>query len=102
VQLFLIRFGRPVETQSLTWPLRPDDRAHLRARLAHHFDAAQERPARYSKREVDEIRLLSHWLYVHRDDVTQIRWSMTMPIDVLLDDVKRAARGCVCPAAPDG
>jgi excinuclease UvrABC nuclease subunit len=102
VQLFFIRFGRPVETQLLTWPLRPDDRAHLRARLAHHFDATQERPDRYSKREVDEIRLLSHWLYVHRGDVTQVRWSVAMPIGALLDDVKRAARGCARRAAPEG
>lgn len=74
VQLFLVRFGRLVETVVIAVPPTENDMKRLRDRLAHHFDPQQERPVRYQKREVDEVRVLAHWLYVHRDTARPVRW----------------------------
>ena len=91
VQCFIVRFGRPVETLSITRPLSDEAQAWLKAQLARHFDPAQTRPEQYSKRDVDEIRLLSHWLYVHRDEIAHVRWSADESIDALLERVAAAA-----------
>ncbi len=91
VQCFFVRFGRPVESHSATVPFPADDRVHLEARLAHHFDPAQDPPDRYSKRDVDEIRLLAHWLYVHRDEVAQVRWDTSLSPDAMRQHIERVA-----------
>ena len=91
VQCFFVRFGRPVESHSATVPFSADDRVHLEARLAHHFDPAQDPPDRYSKRDVDEIRLLAHWLYVHRDEVAQVRWDTSLSPDAMRQHIERVA-----------
>jgi DNA polymerase-3 subunit epsilon len=92
VQLFVVRFGRPVETVAVRLPPSDEARARLEAKLAHHFDPAQERPKQYSKRDVDEIRLLSHWLYVHRDEIAHVRWSADVSVDAWRERVEAAAR----------
>ena len=75
VQLFCIRFGRHVETATLHRPPMEEEKAHLLARLTHHFDPARERPRAYSKREVDEIRLLAHWMYRRRAEAAHVSWA---------------------------
>ena len=75
VQLFCIRFGRHVETLAVHRPPTNEEKAHLLARLAHHFDPARERPRAYSKREVDEIRLLAHWMYRRRAEAAHVSWT---------------------------
>ncbi|NBC16851.1 MAG: DEDD exonuclease domain-containing protein [Bacteroidetes bacterium] len=92
VQLYLVRFGRHAETITLPMPPTEQQRKHLRARLAHHFDAAHDRPERYFKQEVDEVRILAHWMYVHRDSMESVHWSPGMALDVLLDAVLERAR----------
>ena len=87
VQLFLIRFGRHAETVTLSQPPPPDEVARLRDRLAHHFDAARERPARYFKKEVDEVRLLAHWMYLHRDSTLPVRWTPDCDLDAFLAEI---------------
>lgn len=82
--LFLIRFGRHVETVHLPADADAAAVADLRERLAAQFDAAQPRPERYFKQEIDEVRVLAHWLYVHREEVRQVPWQAGTPTDDLL------------------
>ena len=89
IHLFLVRFGRHVETVTLSQPPKDDEVAHLRGRLVRHFDPAQQRPARYFKQEVDEVRLLAHWLYLHRDSTLPVRWSPDRAVDDFLDEILR-------------
>ena len=102
VQCFLIRFGRPVESHTASVPFSSDDRAHLEARIAHHFDPDQDPPERYSKRDVDEIRLLAHWLYVHRDEVAQVRWGAAGDPEGMRQRIEQVAAHHVETAPVDG
>ncbi len=89
IHLFLVRFGRHAETVILSQPPQDDEVAHLRDRLVLHFDPAQERPARYFKQEVDEVRLLAHWLYLHRDSTLPVRWTPNRDVDDFLEEILR-------------
>ena len=72
VQVLAIRHGRHVGTLALPRVLAAEDNARLAAFLAAHLVAAGP-PARYFKREIDEVRLLAHWLYVHRASARIVR-----------------------------
>ena len=85
-QLFVVRYGRLAETLSLTLPALGADVRHVRERLAAHFDAAEAPPERYLKREVDEVRVLAHWMYVHRQGVRQVPWT-SGDLDAFVADV---------------
>jgi len=89
VQLFCVRFGRHAETVTVSMPPAPGDVARLRACLARCFDPAQERPTRYFKQEVDEVRLLAHWLYLHRDSTWPVRWTPERTLDDFLGEILR-------------
>ena len=86
-QLFVVRYGRLAETLSLALPPSETDVGHLRERLAAHFERAQEPPERYLKREIDEVRVLAHWMYVHRADVRQVAWTSEGDLDAFVADV---------------
>lgn len=100
VDCFLVRFGRLAETLTLSTPPTPADGSRLREALAAHFDPAQERPAHYFKREADEVRLLAHWMYVHRDAVRQVPWNPEAPPGALADAVLAAVASGPVPAEP--
>lgn len=70
--VLLVRFGRFVESVACACPPAADDRARIRERIATHFDGASP-PSDLSKRATDEIRLLSHWTYAHRDELSVVR-----------------------------
>ena len=89
VQVFLVRFGRHAETVMLSLPPEVEEVACLREALALHFDPARGRPTRYYKQEVDEVRLLAHWLYLHRDSTAPIQWTPDRTPDDLLRAVLR-------------
>lgn len=98
-QLFVVRFGRHVETIVLTGEkgLAPSE---LRERLALCFDPGEEPPPEYSKRAVDEIRLLGQWVHQHQDELTQVRYRPGDGPEAFLDRVMAEVTG---PAAvPEG
>jgi DNA polymerase-3 subunit epsilon len=74
--VLLVRFGRFVESVTGLDPAagRSALRDRLEEPLAAHFGAGAERPDELSRRAVDEIRHLSHWMYKHRDDLASVRW----------------------------
>lgn len=90
-QLFLVRFGRLAETATIKVPPMPDEVTALAELLACHFDPAMERPARYFKKEVEEIRLLAHWMHVHRDSTGSVRWEPSREPEHFLDAVLQEA-----------
>ncbi|WP_456425379.1 DEDD exonuclease domain-containing protein [Rhodocaloribacter sp.] len=93
VQLFVIRFGRPAETLTLRPPLDAAAEAALRTSLRAHFDSDRPRPERYLREEVDEVRLLAHWLYVNRENARQIPWREDLPFEDFFSEVIRKVQG---------
>ncbi len=92
VQLLLVRFGRLVAALTVSLPLDAEAEATVRAHLSTHFDPTLARPERYDKREVDEVRILAHWLYVHREDAHRIPWRMDMAARHNVEAVLRRLR----------
>ena len=74
LDVLLVRFGQFEESISCSQPPTPDECAHLKERCRAVFDPDAEPPTGVSKREATEIRLLSHWTYAHRDELTVVRW----------------------------
>ena len=88
--VLLVRFGRFVEAVT---GLSPDATAlpsALRERIRQHFDATADRPATLTKRDVDEIRLLAHWMYRHRDTLQSVRWHAGEATDTFATRVEEA------------
>ncbi len=88
-QIFIVRFGRLVETLTLARNPSDDEIRGLRGSLLSHFDAGGAYPERYLKQEVEEVRLLAHWMYVYRDEAQQILWSPAVPFDAFFERVLR-------------
>jgi len=86
IDVLLVRFGQFEESVVLGAPPTTQQRARLRDRCGDIFDPEVAPPDTYSKREATEVRLLSHWTYAHRDELTGVRWSP----DQSPDDMTRA------------
>jgi DNA polymerase-3 subunit epsilon len=79
VDVLFVRFGQFVASVSCASPPTPEDRARLREHCRTHFDPEAEPPSDFTKRATDEIRLLSHWTYAHRDELSVVRWTPGRP-----------------------
>ena len=94
-RLLVIQYGRLVETIVLTAhsDLAVDQLERtLHDRLHHYFPLSKDRPARYMRTEIEEIRLLAHWLFVHRDEISKIDFAFGMELsDLVCDIVSRLA-----------
>ena len=90
-QVFLVRFGRPAHTLHLGASPTPEEIGALRAAVAQHFDPAAPAPSRYFKAEVEEIRLLAHWMYVYRDKTQHVHWRPDMPPEAFVAAILRSA-----------
>ncbi|MEM1125353.1 MAG: DEDD exonuclease domain-containing protein [Bacteroidota bacterium] len=89
LQAFLVRYGRHVATV----PLPPDGPlvdSPLPGQIRTHFAEDSARPEHYWKPEIDEVRILAHWLYVHRDEVTVVRWRPGQTADDLVAATQQA------------
>jgi DNA polymerase-3 subunit epsilon len=56
-------------------PPTPTQRSRLAERCRTVFAPDAPPPSSFSKRETDELRLLSHWTYAHRDALAVVRWT---------------------------
>jgi DNA polymerase-3 subunit epsilon len=74
-QLFVMRYGRLVARVDAG----PDDAVRVAEALDRHFDPAVPRPRRFERHELDEIRILAHWMRVHADSTLQVRWFGDIP-----------------------
>jgi DNA polymerase-3 subunit epsilon len=85
--VLLVRFGRFVASVALDPPPSSNQRERLRAACREHFTPDAEVPSTFSKRAADEIRLLSHWTYAHRDELSVVRWEPDQEPDALAETV---------------
>ncbi len=74
LQLMAIRYGRPVSSVTLAGDRIEEAAARIEAVVQAHFTGEEERPGSFSKRDVDEIRLLAHWIHTHQGDCVHLRW----------------------------
>jgi DNA polymerase-3 subunit epsilon len=91
-QVFVVRYGRHVETLTLGTHPSPDDAERLRVFLEQHFADEPPRPERYLRREIDEVRVLAHWLYVHRESARHVPFEPGTPVEALAARVEEALR----------
>ncbi len=75
--VLFVRHGKFVGSLQLDTPLSSASEAAIQSSITEMFDLAAERPDTLSKRDQDEIRLLSHWMFVHRADLQSVRWEET-------------------------
>jgi len=73
--VLFVRFGRFEESVSCDVPFPPKQKSVLVERCRSHFDPDRDPPSSFSKRDTDELRLLSHWTHAHRDEITVVRWT---------------------------
>ena len=71
--VLFVRFGRFEESVSCRVPPRAEKKKVLLKDCQVHFDPDREPPSSFSKRDTDELRLLSHWTHAHRDELTVVR-----------------------------
>ena len=82
VDVLLVRFGRFVTSVTeVPRTSSPETAALLRRVIASHFRPAASPPASLSKRAVDEVRLLAHWMYRQRDALQAVRWKAEEDVD---------------------
>ena len=90
--VLLVRFGRFEEAIRCAQPPTPEQRERLRHRCRAIFDPDAEPPETFSKRDATEVRLLSHWTYAHRDELTAVRWTPDRSPDEMAAAIEAAVR----------
>jgi len=77
-QLFLIRYGRLVARINVPSDPSPTVEAELRSALAEHFDPALPPPEHFDRPDVDEIRIIVHWMRLRENATRQVQWATDM------------------------
>lgn len=77
--VMLVRYGKFTTSVQLSLPASPNAPVELVDAVRETFDPEEERPEALTKRDQDEIRLLSHWMYMHRSDLLSVRWDGDAP-----------------------
>jgi len=84
--VLFVRFGRFVDSVCCACPPGADDRANLHTHVETHFDDRSP-PSELSKRATDEIRLLSHGTYAHREELSVVRRGEDQPVAAFADAI---------------
>ncbi len=71
--LFVCR-GRHIETIQVGVPPAQSELAAVENCIARRYGTKDASVESYREKEIDEAYLLSHWLFVHRNEVRQVRW----------------------------
>jgi DNA polymerase-3 subunit epsilon len=74
-RLLVVARGRHAETIHVGTPPADAELTTLEKCIAERFQKSSQPTESYREKEIDEIYLLSHWLFVHRNDVRQVRWA---------------------------
>jgi DNA polymerase-3 subunit epsilon len=88
VRLLVISRGRHAETISLEEESQDVALETLRTAVTRRFGNETNGPDTYREREIDEVYLLAHWLYVHRHEVAHVRWEDREQPDALVRRVR--------------
>ncbi len=94
-QLFVVRFGRLVDTLLVGNPLSDGEAERIERRIRQHFRPGLSRPNRYLKKEIDEVHILANWLYSNRDSARQILFKPDTNLDTFVSDVLHQFRAGV-------
>jgi len=86
--VLLVRFGQFQESVTCRCPPTAEHRAQLQDRCRAVFNPDADPPSTFSKREATEIRLLSHWTYAHRDELSTVRWTPGQSPEALVEAIE--------------
>ena len=86
-RLLFIRYGRLMETQVIAAHPTSFFRASVRESLIKCFEEVEALPIRYFKAEIEEVRLLAHWLFVHREKAVKIDYNPDKALEVFEEAV---------------
>ena len=92
--VLLVRFGQFVESMTLDHPPSDDQLDDLTRRVDEHFDPEEERPSELSRRQVDEIRLLSHWMYSKRKTLEKVPWETNVSTPAFVQAIQDVVQEC--------
>ncbi len=92
VDVLLVRFGHFEESVSYSRSPTDQQRSRLLDRCRAVFDAETEPPTTFSKRTTTEIRLLSHWTYAHRNELTTVRWTQNRSPEAMMESIEEALK----------
>lgn len=93
VRLLAVSRGRHAETLQTAAPPSDADRTTIQTMLRRCFIDAPADVKSYREKEVDEVYLLTHWLYVHRAEVRQVRWDADSTVEEMTDRIARRIEG---------
>jgi DNA polymerase-3 subunit epsilon len=71
--LLAVRFGRLVEALPCDAAPAGEEAERIRAFVGRAF-GSDRRPEPYFKPEIEDVRLLVHWLFTHQEEVRQVGW----------------------------
>lgn len=101
VDFHFIRFGRFSGAETVSRPLGEEQILRITEWCASHFDPADERPSSFSKRQVHEIRLLSHWISAHHHELEVVHWSPEQTASELAHEIRKCtSQGDAKPVSP--
>ena len=86
-RFLFIRYGRLVETVILPASPGIGYRSFLQDGIVRCFQEETDEQIRYFKPEIEEVRLLAHWLYVHREEAIKIDFKQGVSLDDFEDHV---------------
>ena len=75
---FFVRFGKLARSIRVENTSGEDFRTQLAEIVGEVYDLGRNPPARYQKRDVDEVRILANWMFNNRDAATSVHWSREM------------------------
>lgn len=74
VDVLFVRFGQYAGAVSLSGPPTSGWHGELLQACQRYFDRTEEPPETMARQVTNEIRLLSHWLRSHRDELRVVPW----------------------------
>ncbi len=86
-RLLFVRHGRLIDSLKCSLTALDEEREAYVNSMRKHFGEENERPERYYKAEIEDIRLLAHWLYVNREASKKIDWLPEVKLEALIDEV---------------
>lgn len=92
-QLFLIRYGRLVSRVNVLGDPARTDGAAWREALEVHYDPLKPPPERFDRPEVDEIRIIVHWMRLRENATKQVQWSPDMVFEDFEEQIRAALVG---------
>lgn len=79
-RVLFVRFGRLVDSTLIPAPPEEPLLTELSDRIDSIFGSESERPDRYFKAEIEDIRLLAQWLFLNRAALDKVDWHPSLDL----------------------